>query len=342
MLDRLPYEHVVAADFEFEFGGHATFEEANCSGERPRPVCMVARELRSGQTWRIWRGEAGPRPPFPIGPDAIFVAYYNSAELGCFRAWGWPDPVNILDLYAEFRAGTNGLATPAGRGLVGALVYYGLDSIGSQDKDHFRLLTLRGGPWSSDERQQLFTYCESDVVALERLLPAMLPHIDLPRALLRGRYMAAAASMERNGVPIDVPTLALLREHWTAIQDELIRSIDAGYNVFDGRSFRSDRWGRFLVAHNIPWLKLSSGALDLSSNTFREMARSYPVVAPIYELRHALSQLRLSSLAVGHDGRNRTVLSAFGARSSRNTPKKCARSAISNSDAIRSRTRRRS
>jgi hypothetical protein len=144
MLDHLPYKHVVAADFEFEFGGHASFEESNRSGERPRPVCMVAKELRSGQTWRIWRGEAGSKPPFPIGRDAVFVAYYNSAELGCFGAWDWPNPTNILDLYAEFRVSTNGLATPAGRGLVGALVYYGLDSIGAQEKDELRLLILRG------------------------------------------------------------------------------------------------------------------------------------------------------------------------------------------------------
>ena len=34
----------------------------------------------------------------------------------------------------------------------------------------------------------------------------MLPGIDLPRALLRGRYMKAAATMEGNGVPIDTTT----------------------------------------------------------------------------------------------------------------------------------------
>jgi len=51
------------------------------------------------------------------------------------------------------------------------------------------------------------------VVALERLLPAMLPRIDLQRAVaVRGRYMKAAAAMEWNGVPIDTDTLALLRE----------------------------------------------------------------------------------------------------------------------------------
>ena len=103
----------------------------------------------------------------------------------------------------EFRNRTNGLATPAGSGLIGALTYFGLDGIGGQQKTEMRDLVLRGGPWSADERAAILAYCGGDVVALERLLPAMLPQIDLPRALFRGRYMAAAAAMEHNGVPID-------------------------------------------------------------------------------------------------------------------------------------------
>ena len=92
--------------------------------------------------------------------------------------------------------------------------------------------------------------------ALQRLLPAMLPQIDLPRALLRGRYMAAAAAMEHNGVPIDMATLALLRTHWTDIQDELIGAID-DHGIYDGRTFKLDRWARFLAAQDIPWPRFS-------------------------------------------------------------------------------------
>jgi DNA polymerase-1 len=286
------YRAIVVADFEFEFGGHATFEDVSRSGERPRPVCMVAKELRSGQKWRLWRGEFGPEPPFPIGPDALVVAYYASAELGCFRALGWPKPACILDLFTEFSNLTNGRKTPAGRGLLGALAYFGLDTVGAQEKDELRLLVLRGGPWSGDERAAILDYCESDIVALERLLPAMAPRIDLPRALLRGRYMAAAAAMEWNGPPIDVPTLELLRENWAHIQDDLIAEVDADYHVFEGRTFKADRWAAFLARNNISWPLLESGRLDLQQDTFRQMARSYPIVSPIHELRHALSEMR--------------------------------------------------
>jgi DNA polymerase I len=158
------------------------------------------------------------------------------------------------------------------------------------------------------------------VAALARLLPVMLPHVDLPRALLRGRYMVAAARMERNGVPIDTETLRRLRDHWSDIQDQLIADIDANYGVFDGRTFKTDRFAAWLARNNIPWPRLESGRLDLSDDTFREMARAYPVVAPLRELRAALSEMRLSDLAVGRDGRNRTMLSAFRARTGRNQP----------------------
>jgi DNA polymerase I len=319
MRTRETYRAVVVADFEFEFGGHESFEAASRSGERPRPVCMVAKDLMSGQEWRLWRGEFDAVPPFPIGPDVLFIAYYASAELGCFRVLGWPKPANILDLFTEFRDLRNGVSTPDGFGLVGALKYFGLDTIGAQEKNELRALILAGGPWSADERVAILDYCATDIVALERLLPAMLPRIDLPRALLRGRYMAAAADMEHNGVPIDMATLSLLRECWTDIQADLIRAIDE-YGIYDDRTFKSERWAHLLAAHNIPWPLLESGQLDLSDDTFRQAARTYPLVSPYRELRSALSDLRPNDLAVGKDGRNRTILSAFRSRTGRNQP----------------------
>ena len=212
---------VVVLDFEF----------VATTGERPVPVCLVARELRTGQSWRLWRDQLGPRPPYPTGPDVLLVAYYASAELGCHRALGWPLPTCILDLFTEFRNHTNGRPPPSGAGLIGALTYFGIDSIGAVEKEEMRTLIMSGGPWSEAERTAILDYCESDVRALSRLLPVMLPVIDMPRALLRGRYMSAAATMEHNGVPIDLPTLQSLRDCWTDIQDELIAAVDADYGV---------------------------------------------------------------------------------------------------------------
>ena len=310
MFEVLPYRDVWAVDFEFGAD----------PGENPEPVCLVAWELKSGRKIRLWRDQFGPAPPYATDGKALFVAYYASAEIGCHLALGWPLPERILDLFTEFRNHTNGLTTISGNGLLGALAHYGLDGIGVVEKDEMRALVLCGGPWSDAERIAILDYCETDVVALARLLPAMLPKIDLPRALLRGRYMAAAARMERNGVPMDTRTLEQLNRHWPNIQDQLIADIDVDFGVFEGRTFKADRFATWLGQSGIPWPRLESGRLDLSDDAFREAARSYPVVAPLRELRSTLSEMRLSDLAVGRDGRNRTMLSAFRARTGRNQP----------------------
>ena len=114
---------------------------------------------------------------------------------------------------------------------------------------------------------------------------------------------------------------------------DLIREVDANYGVFvpvpraagntttPATRFSAARWEGFLRRAGIPWPRRADGALALDDDTFREMARSYPaIIGPMRELRHALGQLRLQDLAVGPDGRNRTLLSMFQARTGRNQP----------------------
>jgi DNA polymerase-1 len=139
MPDTLPFREVVLVDFEF----------VAAPGQPPEPVCLVAELLRAGRTIRLWRDQFGPAPPYPIDGDALFVAYYASAELGCHRVLGWPMPARILDLFTEFRVRTNGLATPAGNSLLGTLAYFGLDAMGATQKADMRFLIMGGGPWSA-------------------------------------------------------------------------------------------------------------------------------------------------------------------------------------------------
>ena len=121
--------------------------------------------------------------------------------MDCFHVLGWTPPVNVLDLFAEFRRLTNGLQPAHGNGLLGALLHFGLPSIGGEQKDAMRDLILAGGPWNLDEELAILDYCETDVVALSDLLGAMQSQIDWPRALVRGRYMKAVSRIQMNGVP---------------------------------------------------------------------------------------------------------------------------------------------
>jgi DNA polymerase-1 len=296
------------------------FEYGLTADGLPDPVCLVAWELKSGRRLRLWRDEFRNQPPYRIDASALFVAYYASAEIGCHLALGWPIPVRILDLYTEFRNLTNGLPTVAGNGLLGALAHCGLDGIEVAEKEHMRRLILGGGPWSQGEQEAILAYCETDVVALTQLLTALAQKIDPTRALLRGRSMGAVAQIERNGVPLDIETLARLKKHWPAIKDRLIGAVDKDYGVYQGQTFKYDLFAAWLAKQGISWPHLASGRLDLSDDTFREMSRAHPLIAPLHELRSTLSRMRLAELPVGADGRNRTLLSPFSSKTGRNQP----------------------
>lgn len=299
-------------------------------GERVQDVhCLVAKEYRSGRTQRFETEDLRrlKQAPFLRDRSSLMVTYFASAEVHCFASLGWPFPPYLLDLFTEFRVFTNGrrlYATKAeqetyGNTLLGALRHFQLGHIDAGEKATMRKLAMRGGPFSKEEREALLAYCESDVEALFALLPKMEPLLDLPRALVRGHYMRASAMMEFHGIPLDMRALTTLREHWDNIQEALVARLDTG-SIYVGRSFRADRWIRWTQEHGICWPTLESGAPDLKSDTFRELARIYPQVATYHELRYSMSQLRLHELAVGHDGRNRVLLSPFSAKTSRHTP----------------------
>jgi hypothetical protein len=86
-------------------------------------------------------------------------------------------------------------------------------------------------------------------------------------------------------------------------------------------SFSRQKFAEWLAGNSIPWPRLESGQLAFDDDTFRQMARMYPAVAPLRELRHSLGEMRLfSDLAVGSDGRNRCLLSPFRSITGRNQP----------------------
>ena len=307
-----PFREIWCVDFEFRID----------PGERPWPVCMVARELRTGREIRLWRGEllALDRAPFDSGPDSLFVAYAASAEIGCFLELGWPLPVNILDLYFENRTETNGLKIPGGNGILGALAHRGLAHIDSNVKEAMRQLVIGQRDWSDAQQHAILDYCGSDVDAVATLLPRMVPTVDWDCALLRGRYALAVAHIERNGVPIDRQLYVRLVGNWRQIKLALIAQVDADYGVYEGATFKHERFARYLVTHGIAWPRTPSGRLALDDDTFRDQALRWPILSPLRELRVTLDAMRELNLRVGTDGRARCSIKPFMAVTGRNQP----------------------
>lgn len=291
------------------------------AGERPDPVCLVGREYHSGRTVSLWRDDLRRRlaAPFDTGEDVLVVAFFASAELGVFLELGWPLPKNVICLYAEHRAETNGIKL-VGNSLLDAAAVRGLPAMAAATKEANRKLVIDQTSWSATEEETILAYCRDDVGLTTRLLERMASSIDYPRALLRGHYMAAVARMERAGIPIDTGLHGWLSAKWETIKTRLIEAVDVDYDVYEGTSFRVDRFTAYLARSGMSWPRYPGGQLVLADDTFREMSRRYPQLYPLRQLRTTLSGLRLTGLTIGRDGRNRCLLSPFNTVTGRNSP----------------------
>jgi DNA polymerase-1 len=311
-LAAIPVRTVWCADAEYQSVNGSVFT-----------LCMVFKELYTGEIRRLWRDELIrlKKAPIDTGSDALFVAYLASAELRCFLELGWPLPHNVLDLFVEHRVLTNGRRLLTGDSLLGASALRGLPHISSVQKDAMYKLICEPGDKTPTQRQAILDYCESDVDALVALVHAMAGEIDWDRAVKsRGRYMKSVARMEETGISIDTTMHRLFVHEWDRIKTKLVGHVDRHYGVYEGLTFKASRFSRLLAANNISWPRLPSGALDLKDDTFKEQAALWPGLSLLRELRQTLARMPLSKLEVGDDGRSRCMLSPFHSLTGRNQP----------------------
>jgi DNA polymerase-1 len=325
----LPFREIWVIDFEF-FPG-AGLAHGGREGDKASPLCLVALEMRSGRVVRQWCDDFGPFPPYRLDADALIIGYTISAEFGCHIALGWGQPACALDPYVEFRHYVNDGAVKSGErekgfySLAGALQYFCEDGIDTAHKTDMRDRILQGPPFAAQERSDILAYCQTDVHALARLVPHIIPTIrSLPHALARARFMWAVAAQERRGVPLDLPMVTRIGNHWDAMRTDLVSELDRPfgcYEIVDGVAhWRKDWFAAYVRRQGMAWPAYEDGALDERDATFRDMEGKYPAIGPLRELRYSISKLRLNDLAVGSDGRNRTMLGAFGSKTGRNQP----------------------
>ena len=294
------------------------FEYRCPDGCRPVPHCLVWRRWGDPVAHHEWLDPAPLQPPFDT-QNALLVAYNFVAEASCFLALGWELPRHVLDLYVEFRQRANN--TLPSYGLLQALEYFGLGSIDSATKEHWRGVAIRGGPFTPEERQGLLAYCQTDVDELYELYETMIGKVDLSRALHRGNYMLEVAKFEHRGIPMDVDLYDRIRTHWEPIKRHLVAAMDKDFGVFDGIVFKHDRFAEMVTRRGYEWDLTECGRLCTDDDYMRGRAQSYPELEPLRQLLGLLDQFKRMQIAVGPDGRNRASIMPFGTKTGRNAPR---------------------
>jgi hypothetical protein len=303
------------------------FEYISNPGGNPTPVCMVAHDLISGKILRVWlhrdeEGEITPSCPISVGYDTLYLTFSAGAEVSCHITLGWPIPERLVDTLAEFRVITNGIPGLENPNILTACKFFGVGTSTTEEyKKMMRDRILAGPPYSAAERKEIMDYCQEDVRIQSELYLKMRDYLDGDRTLLRGEYMKVMTKMQYRGIPLDTEVLALMEKHLETLQQRMIHEVDADFNCYSGKTFKLDRFEDYLVKHGIlTWPRTPSGRLSLEDGVFRDAVLLHKELQPLRDLRYLIGTLKLNSLVVGPDGRNRAYLHPFGAKTGRCTP----------------------
>ena len=139
---------------------------------------------------------------------------------------------------------------------------------------------------------------------------------------MRGRFTKAVAQMEHRGIPVDVELYRRIERNRDAIRLALIAEVDRRYQVYQGGTFRMARFEQLLNRLGLLeyWPRTGAGALRTDKQTMKDAARMIPELGNLRELLKTLAQLKSNQLAIGSDGRNRTLIGPYGTKTGRNAP----------------------
>ncbi len=272
-------------------------------GERITPLAIAAKSVATNLLVEFVAPELfrTPRPPYETGPLTLVLTSNAAMLVACHLALDWEVPERVVDLAVEQRNRTNG--TP--------------DPIGWQDRAlPSESCVSRGGSlprWFPQKLRQRLSTTHDLFKELEH-------SIHLGHSLLRGRYMAAVARIESAGLPVDRDVVDQLASRWGSISTKVIQIIDRGYSVYDRGRLDESAFCNWLNLRGIDWPRLPSGRLDLSDAAFRDMARAFPEIRNVKELRATVLDFDPAALTIGQDGRNRVPLRPFASRTGRNQP----------------------
>lgn len=301
-------------------------------GEIPGfPICICALEIFFDGRVIEHRLKAPypKRPPWDRGDPYLTIGWALSAEAGSFLHVGWPFPVPVVDLYAEYMLIYN---TEMSRGeggkqpasMLQACQRYGIPTMDKLHKDSMRELAYTKTNYTPEEVASLQDYCiNDDCRTTLHLYQAMRRQIDLLRTPIRGAYMMEIEPIRWRGIPIDIEKYRRTEQRAPVIvpkmREELNRKL--GAEIYLRNVFKRKTMFEVMRRNNIPIpIDPKTGKPSCATKLIKSMIETYPILKHFYEDKRMIDALKNLKLEIGADGRNRFWLNPFGTKTGRNNP----------------------
>ena len=312
------FKNVVVYDYEYKF----------TPGNPPEPVCVVYKELHTGQITKNWLvGEDNKKfysvSPFPVS-ETLFIAHYSNAEVSCDLAMGYEKPIYIWDTFVEEKKLLNGKMA-RGYGLLETCQRYGINEIMDADKKRYwRTHIMENYPnYEQNNISGILDYCKADVVLTEQLFlkqVALLEKLDhnftrvLQQAIFHGRSLGLTAQIERNGIPLNLTLYNDLDKYYDEVREQEIKELENVFDVYELGKFSHKKFEAALLKEKLlhRWPRSEKGRLKTDDRTFYRFSAVNEKIAAFRNSKFIIESRTLKGFCVGKDGRSRAPLNLFG------------------------------
>ena len=271
--------------------------------------------------------------PFSMAKDELFFLFAADADILTFIAMkGWPIPLIVIDPRVEWIRIDNGgdqykpgQREKKGYSLLDAARTYRVPATSEGNKKYWRDVAIRGGPFTEKSSKGCWLLPRTWISPLAcwwrcgRDLGLSDP-CTFQQALIRGRYLAAAASCYATGIPLCMLDVKRMTRYAREARLGLVQSQANIFPVYrsDG-TFSHQLFARLLRRYGqlASWPRTPTGRA-FHFKAFEKATEAWPLAGEMGRFRSLLDQLKTFDLPIGPDGRARVNLRAFGTKSGRN------------------------
>ena len=316
-------------NFEYLCVVDTEFKGDQDKGEINDPICVVIKELKSGQVHRF----SGPKLKLPYPANkTLWIAHNVIAEAQTFLSYGIKLPKYWWDTLIEDRKLKFGKVQS--HSLLAACGRYGIQTISEDLKKYFiNKIILANETYTDEQMSKILDYCESDVEAgaalfleqckeIEKVKKFDGPEMIISQALFSGAAVACTAQVEFNGNHLNLELLKKIDDAFPYVKRKMIDELNAELDVYENdvlKQHKFDVWIERIGLADV-WPLTITGQYKTDEKTLDTYKDAHPDIRKFKLAQMFIGARKLKGFIVGPDGKARCSYRMYGLKTGRTNP----------------------
>ena len=316
-------------NFEYLCVVDTEFKGDQDKGEINDPICVVIKELKSGQVHRF----SGPKLKLPYPANkTLWIAHNVIAEAQTFLSYGIKLPKYWWDTLIEDRKLKFGKVQS--HSLLAACGRYGIQTISEDLKKYFiNKIILANETYTDEQMSKILDYCESDVGAgaalfleqckeIEKVKKFDGPEMIISQALFSGAAVACTAQVEFNGNHLNLELLKKIDDAFPYVKRKMIDELNAELDVYENdvlKQHKFDAWIERIGLADV-WPLTITGQYKTDEKTLDTYKDAHPDIRKFKLAQMFIGARKLKGFIVGPDGKARCSYRMYGLKTGRTNP----------------------